>query len=134
MEDGCFDGKSITYENEKGKPEKANIEPDACVLYNGAFAGSQFEKSIFDFDCGEVRLIDTDLDKKYDIVKIYDYIYISAATKPSGERLMVYDKYDPKQFVSFNPDGDTVIEVEIDGKVVELPSEENENTDGNDGE
>ena len=116
MEDGCFDGKSISYETESGKLEKANIEPDACVLYNGAFAGSQFEKNIFDFDCGEVSLIDSDGNKKYDIVKIFDYKYISAATKPSGERLMVYDRFNPKEFVSFQADDNTVIEVEIDGK------------------
>ncbi len=116
MEDGCFDGKAISYENKNGKPEKAYISADACVLYNGAFAGSQFEKSIFDFDCGEVRLIDSDSDKKYDIVKIYDYIYISAATKPSGERLVVYDRFNPNEFVSFKAEDNTVIEVEIDGK------------------
>ncbi len=51
---------------------KANLSPSMSVIYNGkAVAG--YTKEDFTFKCGQVKLIDNDNDKKYDVAEITCY-------------------------------------------------------------
>ena len=51
---------------------KANLSPSMSVIYNGkAVAGYTMED--FTFKCGQVKLIDNDNDKKYDVAVITSY-------------------------------------------------------------
>lgn len=64
----------LTYKNENGKNEIANIKADATILVNG-------EKKLvitnedFNLPSGQITLIDRDGDKKYDVVAIEQHTY-----------------------------------------------------------
>ena len=121
LKKNCYDGTKIKYTDENGKEHEAKVSPTSYVLYNGAFAGSQFEKSIFNFDLGEVTLIDTDEDRVYDVIKIYEYKYLYAAAIPSGDLMILQDKFNPTDYLQLKPtSNDLILEIEIDGKPAEI--------------
>ncbi len=121
LKKGCYDGQKLYYTDDSGKEREAKISPTVYVLYNGAFAGSQFEKSIFDFDLGEVTLIDTDEDRVYDVAKILEYQYMHAAAKPSGDLMILQDQDDPAQYLQLTPkSNDLILDIEVDGQPAEI--------------
>lgn len=121
LDKGCYDGKKLYYKDDNGREREVKISPTVYVLYNGAFAGSQFEKSIFDFDLGEVTLIDTNEDKVFDVAKIFEYQYLYASAIPSGDLMILQDKYNPNDYLQLRPTSDDLIlEIEIDGKPAEM--------------
>lgn len=121
LEKNCYDGKMLYYTDDNGREREAKISPTSYVLYNGAFAGSQFEKSIFNFDLGEVTLIDTNEDKVFDVIKIYEYKYLHAAAIPSGDLMIIQDQYNPTDYLQLKPkSNDLILEIEIDGKPAEI--------------
>lgn len=67
-----FSASEITYvdENEKIKTEK--IDKNAAVIYNGVYT-SRYDKSIFDFDFGNIALVATGDSSQIDLIVINDY-------------------------------------------------------------
>ncbi len=121
LKKNCYDGTKIKYTDDNGKEHEVKVSPTSYVLYNGAFAGSQFEKSIFNFDLGEVTLIDTDEDRVYDVIKILEYKYLYASAIPSGSLMILQDQYNPNDYLQLTPESnDLILEIEIDGKPAEI--------------
>ncbi len=121
LEKNCYDGKKLYYTDDNGREREVKVSPTSYVLYNGAFAGSQFEKSIFNFDLGEVTLIDTDEDKVYDVIKILEYKYLHASAIPSGDLMILQDKFEPGDYLQLKPaSNDLILDIEIDGKPAEI--------------
>ncbi len=67
-----IDGLTISYINEADKVKKVNLESTVEFVYNGkvtSFSESYFE----DFYSGTIKLIDSDLNGKYDIVNVEEF-------------------------------------------------------------
>lgn len=80
------------YENLDDDREKtANLESDNVVIYNGKLYGASEGSSRFDTDMipevGEMKLIDSDNNGRYDVVDItaYDIYYVSSKTSSTSE-------------------------------------------------
>lgn len=73
------------------KEKVANISSDNVVIYNGKLYGDNERSSRFDTSMlpliGQVRLIDSDNDKAYDVIDIIDYdvYYVSSKSSTSYE-------------------------------------------------
>lgn len=68
-----YEFKDSTYysSNEASRIKKAVLSSTAAIIYNGTYVSAPFDNFVPRY--GEVRLVDSDGDNRYDVVKIYDY-------------------------------------------------------------
>ena len=93
VETGTSSASQIKYyaNRDDNKEKIANISSDNVVIYNGKLYGNSRNSSRFDVSMipliGQVRLIDSDDDRVYDVVDItsYDVYYVSSKSSTSYE-------------------------------------------------
>ncbi len=76
---------SIKFYNEKDTAVSKMVNPKARVIYNNV-AIKDYNKSIFDFDFGDITLISMDSDKAYDLIIVNDYFVGSVKKVDSAEQ------------------------------------------------
>lgn len=85
-----FSENAIRYDVQDRTVHKS-MKEDFVVLYNGVYCDIR-TMSVFDSMCGEVLLIDSDSDGKFDVMHIFEYQdYL--VDEVSAERGMIYDKF-----------------------------------------
>ena len=67
-----YDNGEITFYNDKAREKTEKIRLSGTFVRNGSVVTKNLDKSV-DITNGEIRLIDNDLDGKYDVVFIEDY-------------------------------------------------------------
>lgn len=93
IEGGISTNSQIKYYKDKNdsKEREANISSDNVVIYNGKLYGNSRNASRFDVSMlpviGQVKLIDSDGDRAYDVIDITDYkiYYVSSKSSTSYE-------------------------------------------------
>ncbi len=93
VETGTSSNNQIKYylNKDDNKEKIANISSDNVVIYNGKLYGNNGRASRFDVSMipliGQVKLIDSDNDRTYDVIDItaYDVYYVSSKSSTSYE-------------------------------------------------
>ena len=107
LHDADFSVTKLTYSDENNRKASADISPYADLIYNGVSIGG-FTSADLIPAYGEIELIDNDRDRKYDVVKVWDYVTIIADSISSLTQT-VYDKYDGTLSAKFDNDGTAFI-------------------------
>lgn len=81
---------SIKYYDEKDNTATKTVDPKARVIYNN-IATKDYNKSIFDFDFGDITLISTKNNKVYDLIIVNDYFVGSVKKIDSAEKVIYVD-------------------------------------------
>ncbi len=115
-----YDGRSLSYIDERGAEKKVNLDANTRIVYNGRYAARAGTADSIDFDCGYMYLINNSSGSGVDIIMIEDYdTYFVTADSRLGHSL--YDKF--KGSVSFSYDDAKEIEVIKNGKRIEYDEE-----------
>lgn len=82
-------------ENSQGRTTVANLAADSIVLYNGKLYGPTTAASRFDVSMipqvGSVKLLDANLDGRYDVINIESYVVYYVSSKVSSEYSIIDD-------------------------------------------
>ena len=115
------DNYSITYyDSDAMKQRKAEPAPGFRVFYNGKVLWN-YDTDIFKPKDGEIRLVDTDSDSKYDYAFIMDceMFVLNNYDSVSGKIYNRFSYKDAEKFVSLDDD-DTLVKTYLNGKKAEI--------------
>ena len=85
-----FDPKTNTVKYISGsKSRYAALSSEAIVLKNGSVVTSNVDKA-FDISNGEIKLVDSNNDKKYDVCMIYDFQTVVASNVNVDSKVLTY--------------------------------------------
>ena len=115
-----YDGRSLSYTDERGTERRVNLDANTRIVYNGRYLARAGTADSLDFDCGYMYLINNGGGSGIDIIMIEDYdTYFVTADSKLGHSL--YDKF--KGSINFSYDDAKEIEVFKNGKRIEYDEE-----------
>ncbi len=100
---------TVSYYSESDRRYNASLPSDVAIIYNGAaYKGSSFDFGAVSGKVGDVELIDSDGDSRYETVKITVYESIVAGVV-SVSNNFISDKYNTDRVTDTDPDNYTKI-------------------------